>query len=170
METRDFYAVVLTSGNFIKVHSLNSLLRYDSNDVECYLQAEYVTTYKTPRNSTDWYRFSFIDRSGNPVSLRRGNFEVLSLSHDEGCSNFFYRIVYIKDVRTGRCFNMKSRSWFNTFIHHDIIPMLDQLNKCTSDDEIAKLVDDFETYEELKEKCKRLEAKLMAISGESAAR
>lgn len=93
------------------------------------LKAEYRYTYEGPINSTRWYQYTFIDKQGNPKPLEIGNFRVLYIDEDRGCTNFFGRNIYILDISKDRKYTYKSEKWAPEFVNEELVPFLEKLNE-----------------------------------------
>ena len=103
METsKDFYAIVVKSGQFYKCARNDDFCNCPSDAVECYLFAKYTHTFKGPSNWTDWYHITIVDKKGNPSTYRIGNFEAILIGEDIGYTNFFGRDITIHDISSGK--------------------------------------------------------------------
>lgn len=127
----------------LKCTTTDEFNRYESDTVECYLYAKYKRTFTGPSNTTDWFQFNFIDKDGVYTTFRIGHYAIVAVGDDHGYTNFFGRDITIRDTSTGRCFHFKSKKWWNVFIQDEIIPLLNELNKCKSDDELDKVLTRF---------------------------
>lgn len=152
MAENDFYAIVLKSGKFSKCKRLEEFKLIQENALECFLYARYDHTFKGPSNTTHWYQFFFVDREGNPTTYKIGNFEVSALGLDNGCTNFFGRDVTIHDCLMDKYYKYQSRCWYENFIHHEIKPLLERLNKCSNEEDIVKELNTMLSYDTLQNK------------------
>lgn len=157
MEENDFYAIVLKSGQFSKCKRLEEFKLSPESLVECFLYARYDHTFHGPSNTTSWYQFFFVDREGNPTTYRIGNFEVSYLGLDNGYTNFFGRSITIHDCSTDKYYECQSNCWYYDFIHHEIKPLLERLNKCSDEDDIVKELDTVLSYDALQDKVNSLQ-------------
>ena len=163
MNEKDFFAVVLRTGGFIKYESIKEFKKIPCNSVECYLKAEFDRTFTGPVNITDWYRFSVIDIDGNPARYQIGDFEVVDIGVDNGMTNFFGRDIVIHNMKNDDCYTWYSHDYYTTFITDEIRPLLIQLNNCEGDEEIGKVLDSPISYDSLKESLDNLKNKLLQI-------
>lgn len=152
---KDFYYIVFKDGTVNKCNSLSDFKQYPAHSVECYLYAQYAYTYTGPINVTDWFHFHFIDAEGEYVSYQRGNFAITAIGKDNGCTNFFGRQISIYDMNADKHYVFLSKSHHSVFVTKEIIPLLDKLNDCCSEDMIYDTLDKYsvvETYQFLKDK------------------
>lgn len=140
MDPKNFYCVILKSGMLIKCKSISEFHQYRDDTIECFLCAKYAYTFSGTSNTTDWFHFHIIDRNGCSATYKRGHFEVVAFDQDSGCTNFFGRGVTIRDMRSDMSYHFVSRLWYNTFIPDEIIPLLDRLNECNSNDEYQEIL------------------------------
>lgn len=166
MDNKSFYAVVLKSGQFVTRKSLEELAHISSGLIECVLFARYDNTFHGPSNITDWYQFSFINDAGDPIPYRIGNFEIVYVDKDDGCTNFFGRRVSIHDVLRDKYYEYTSKVWYDRFVIEEIKPLLERLNKC-EENEIPKILKTHPSYAQLEWKIKNLEASISSLEKEN---
>lgn len=133
---KDFYVAVLKSGQHTRYGTFDLLGRVPKALVECYLKAEYRSTYKGPVNITDWYQYFFIDAENNVIPYRIGEWEVSYIGPDNGCTNFFGRDMTLHNRKNDRYYPYKSKVDYVNFVMDEINPLLNKLNGCNSEDEI----------------------------------
>ncbi len=163
MSEKDFFAVVLKTGGFIKYESIKEFRKIPFKSVACYLKAEYDRTFTGPVNITNWYRFSIVDIDGNPDRYQIGDFEVVDIGVDDGMTNFFGRDIVIHNMKNDECYTWRSHDYYQTFIIDEIRPLLIQLNNCQSAEEIAEVLNAPISYDSLKESFDNLKSKLTQI-------
>ena len=160
---KDFYAMVLKSGQFSKCADVSEFNRLPESVVECYLFARYDHTFTGTSNITDWYQFYFVDRSGSPSTYRVGHFEVTFVGVDNGYTNFFGRNITIRDCNTDKYYEYKSTVWYNSFIPKEIKPLLTKLNDATDEEDIIKVLDTHVSYDSLMTKYNHLKQSYNAL-------
>lgn len=128
METtsKDKFHAIMQNGTIVSKDRMQSI--FDVPRAEYYLHAVYEYTFKTSANTTDWYRFQFIDNSGNPITFRQGDFEVNYIDTDRGYTNFFGREIQIYDTRKNQLYTFTSKARGAKFVKEELIPLINELN------------------------------------------
>lgn len=127
---KDLYYGILINGEAVKRSSISELQSIPH--IEYYVFAKYENTYKGPTNTTKWYHYIPIDRHGNPMTIRIGDFEVSIIDKDNGFTNFFGRKVQIYDIRKCKLYPYLSMHYGVTFISKELTPLLNKLNELGS--------------------------------------
>ena len=149
MNKEDFYAIVFKSGQFEIRKNTDEFKLIPDQAIECFLFARYDNTFKGPSNTTNWFQFYFVDKSGNPTTYRVGDFEISYLGVDTGCTNFFGRRVTIHNIVSDNYYEFKSTCPYRRFIPDEIKPLLEKLNGCANEDEMAGILKSHVPYQDL---------------------
>lgn len=131
---------ILKSGMYVKKRYLSEIVNIPS--LEYILKAEWRHRFIGPRNITDWFQYTIINKEGNPMPLKVGNFEVIYIDEDNGCTNFFGRKVQIHDIKRDTYYTYNSMKYWYEFIKEELIPLLEKLNEYGSWEEYHLAKDD----------------------------
>ena len=118
---------ILKSGTAVKKNKLADIINIPS--LEYILEAKYRYTFKGPSNTTHWFQYTIINKEGNPIPLKVGDFEIIYIDEDSGCTNFFGRDVQVHDIKRDTYYTYKSMCWAPRFIKEELIPLLQNLNE-----------------------------------------
>jgi len=127
---KDWFYGILINGEMIKRSAISELQNIPH--IVYYVLAKYNYTYRGPSNTTRWYHYIPIDKNGNPLTIRIGNFEVAIIDKDDGKTNFFGRKVQIYDIRKDKLYPYLSMHYGVTFISQELVPLLNKLNELGS--------------------------------------
>lgn len=124
---RNHFLGLLKSGNVVRKNKLSDIINIPS--LEYILKADFHHRYIGITRATDWYHYTLIDRYGKPISLKIGNFEVIYINNDIGCTNFFGREIEIHDITNDTYHTYKAMYCSPNFIKIELIPLLEKLNE-----------------------------------------
>lgn len=124
--SKDKFYAIMENGTIVSKDQMQSTLNVPR--AEYFLHAVYEYTFKTSVNITDWYRFHFLDKRGNPVAFRQGDFEVNYIDTDRGKTNFFGREIQIYDTRKNKLYTFTSNVSGAKFVKEELPPLLNELN------------------------------------------
>ena len=153
-ENKDFYITVLKSGQILRYGSLELLKTEPQDSVECYLKAEYQYTYNGPVNITDWHRYSFINVDGDFVPYTVGDWEILYIGVDNGCTNFFGRDITLHNKLTDKYYKYRSKINYANFVMEEIKPLMEKLNRMDSESDVISEIKCHMDYASLEAKYK----------------
>lgn len=124
---RNHFLGLLKSGNVVRKDKLSDIINIPS--LEYILKADFHHRYIGITRATDWYHYTLIDKYGKPISLKIGNFEVIYINNDMGCTNFFGREIEIHDITNDTYHTYKAMYCSPNFIKIELIPLLEKLNE-----------------------------------------
>ena len=135
----NFYLVYLHGGQLIIANSLEDIKRLapDATAIECIMFAA-----KKKPNSW-WYRLGFVDTEGKPVTFGYylNGWKVSAIDREvdiDGYTNEFKGRITLTNGGIYRNYILKDGSPY--FIFNELKPMIERLDKCDTDDEIADIL------------------------------